>query len=301
MEGLEKWLYNREFLDKWDCHYNRLKAFSKQQGAIPGAFDEELTRWVCIQRNIMHMLPDELKKKLAALNLNFEGIDSTWESRYKQLARFVQKSGYACLPADQKHEVLKDWLIRQILNRRYLSESQFKRLDSLGVDWGTAISRDHRWEQMFLKLKDFYSAFGHCLVPQRWAMDRQLALWVSTQRREHSRNKLREDRERKLRELGFVWSVKTIYDSQWERYFQQLASFQQTHGHCRVPSKQEKLASWIERQRTAKTNKLLPADRERLDEINFIWRKASPLVCCPPQSLSKRTLRNQLQISLILS
>lgn len=159
----------------------------------------------------------------------------------------VQATGQVCtkkrayLPADQKHEVLKDWLIRQILGKRFLTESQFQRLDSLGVYWDTAISIDHRWELMFLRLKDFHKTFDHCQVPQKWAKDKQLANWVGVQRRMHSKNKLREDRQRMLSELEFVWNMKTQYDSQWERYFQELVSFHQTHGHCGVPGKYQKL------------------------------------------------------------
>jgi hypothetical protein len=125
---------------------------------------------------------------------------------------------------------------------------------------------------MYDKLKDFQRLFGHCRVPQKWENDRQLALWVTVQRRTRLEGKMREDRQRMLQEIGFIWAVRTEYDAQWEQYFQELVSFHQKHGHCRVPGQYQKLVSWIERQRLSRARNLLSADREkRLDEINFIW------------------------------
>jgi hypothetical protein len=206
------------------------------------------------------------------LNFDFESEGSTWEAMYRQLASFVEKNGHAYLPADQEFEVLKDWLIRQIISKRLLPESQFQRLDRLGVDWETAITKDQRWEMLFLRLKDFHKAFGHCRVPQKWVNDKQLAHWVTVQQRNHANYKIREDRQRRLSEVGFVWDIKALFDSQWEGYYSEMVAFHQRHGHCRVPGKHAKLVSWIERQRIARNNNLLSADRERrLDDINFIW------------------------------
>jgi hypothetical protein len=272
MEDPEKGLFNREFLDTWHGNFSKLEALGKQGGTFTGAMDEELARWVNIQRRIRHMLPIALKDKLAALDIDFEDMGCSWEAMCSQLAGFVEKNGHAWLPDDLKHEALRDWLNRQILSKGLLSTSQLRRLDSLGVEWDRALSRDHRWEMMLSRLKGFREAFGHCRVPQRWAKDRQLALWVTVQRRMHAKGKLREDRQRLLQQIGFTWDIKTQYDAQWEGFYQELAAFCKAHGHCRVPGRHQKLVSWIERQRTAKVKNLLPADRvEQLNRIGFIW------------------------------
>ncbi|GAB3530803.1 hypothetical protein GCM10027443_12160 [Pontibacter brevis] len=191
---------------------------------------------------------------------------------YGQLVLFVQETGHTFIPDDEKHEQLKDWLMRQIINKGLLSESQLQELDRLEVDWDIPISRNHRWNQMYWRLKDFYTAFGHCRVPRRWPEDKQLALWVIMQRKMHMKGKLSEDRERRLNELKFTWSIRDVYDAQWENFFQQLVAYSRRHGHCRVPCKHTKLASWIERQRLSKQKDQLPADRyKRLEEIGFTW------------------------------
>ncbi|MCC9165806.1 helicase associated domain-containing protein [Pontibacter harenae] len=272
MASVEKKLFDENFLNVWSHNYQKLEALCKQGKPIDASLDDQLAQWVSIQRRISHMLPNELKVELAALRFSFEEKDFSWITMYRQLAEFVQTHGHSCLPTDQKHEDLKDWLVRQVLGRRYLSEDQFQKLDSLGVYWDMPISRDHRWEQMYWKLKDFYTTFGLSMVPQNWAKDKQLAHWVMMQRKMYAKDKIREDRKLKLSALNFVWSIKDVYESQWELYFQKVASFHKTYGHCRVPCKHKKLVSWIERQRLAKKNKLLSVGREkRLDEIGFIW------------------------------
>jgi DNA-directed RNA polymerase subunit N (RpoN/RPB10) len=271
MGNLDKVFFNREFLDDWYRNYKNLEEYCEQRSASD-EMEDELAQWVEKQRGLRHLLPKELNQKLSGLVFDFEGKIISWDSMYRQLSNFVLKNGHTYVPVDQEHEKLRDWIIRQILNKSLLSEKQIKKLNNLGVDWDMPVSRDHRWELMFLRLRDFYNAYGHCRVPQKWRKDIQLAHWVQVQRRMYTQGKLREDREQKLNSIDFIWNIKTIFDSQWKQYYQELESFCQKHGHCRVPGKYVKLAGWIERQRTAKAKNILPADRERmLEKINFIW------------------------------
>jgi hypothetical protein len=66
-------------------------------------------------------------------------------------------------------------LVRQALNRRLLSESQFQSLDGLGVEWDRALIRDQRWELVYGRLDDFYRTFGHCRVPGK---QEKLVSWI---------------------------------------------------------------------------------------------------------------------------
>src|SRR5690606_28987641 len=199
MEDIKKVLFNREYLDRWYSKYNRLEEYCKNKKTGKGKLDIELAGWAENQRQIMHLLPPELKSKLTTLDFDFEGDKSPWDSMFRELSNFVQQNGHAYVPAEQEYEALRDWLIRQIMNRRLLTENQFQKMDMLNVDWDMAFSRDQRWELMFLRLRDFHETFGHSRVPQKWSNDPQLALWVQVQRRMYTQGKLREDREKKLR------------------------------------------------------------------------------------------------------
>ncbi|MFT2010550.1 helicase associated domain-containing protein [Pontibacter sp. 13R65] len=272
MAKLAKELFDSRFLEKWYRHYQQVVT----GGALAAAQDENLAQWLRIQARIRHMLPKELQEKLATLPPDLEEVQHSWEARFRQLANFAQQHGHTYLPADAAYEELKDWLIRQVIAKTYLSASQLQRLDQLGVDWEMTISRDHRWEQMWHRLQDFKELFGHCRVPQKWPHDKQLALWVTIQRRLHANNKLREDRARKLSQLNFTWNGHDVYQEQWEGFFGQLLAFRQAQGHCRVPCRHRKLVSWIERQRLLKKKGQLPDEREeRLNKIDFIWEASS--------------------------
>jgi hypothetical protein len=276
MEKSENKLFDAVFLDNWHRHYQQLAAFLKQKAhdraAGAGRMDAGLVKWVEIQRKIKNRLPCGLRRKLSALDLDLYGRSHLWEQRYNQLAGFVKEHGHAWLPADAGYEELKDWLQRQIQHKSLLSESRVKKLDALGIDWESGLTRDQRWEQMFLKLKEYRSTFGHCRVPHNWQPDKALANWVRVQRRQHARQRLCPDRERRLQELNFTWHIQSFFDARWQDCYQQVKAFYQAHGHCRVPGTNKQLTSWMENQKTARKKNLLRADREQqLNDLPFTW------------------------------
>ncbi len=277
MESLKTELWDTITLDNWYRHYHNLETFLQQNNPEPAAplldLDADLVKWISIQAKIRNKLPAELKTKLSALNFDFNPKNIAWELHYQQLVQFVRKNGHTRLPENEPAlEALRDWLLKQIQSKKYLSESRFQKLDSLGVDWELVITRDQRWEYMYLKLKAFYQQFGHSQVPQNWENDKALANWVRVQRRMKAQHKLRADREQQLNTLKFVWHIQEVYDSSWQHFYEELRLFYQKHGHCRVPGHHKQLTSWLENQRTAKKNKVLSAKREKqLNDLGFIW------------------------------
>jgi len=247
MEELGNKLFNSKFLENWHCHFHNLKAWLEQNRIgdllLTTEMDEELVKWIGIQNKIKNKLPAELRNKLAVLNFDLDQKGDIWEHKCRQLALFAQENGHINLPDGTKYEALKDWSLRQIQNKPYLSESQINKLEKLGIDWDLTFTREQRWNLMFLKLKEFHLTYGHCQVPQKWERDKTLANWVRVQRTLRAAHKLRQDRESKLNSLNFVWHIQTLYDAQWQHYYQQLKAFFQEHGHCRVPGKYKQLTS----------------------------------------------------------
>lgn len=277
MKNAANGLFNAEVLEDWEHHYDNLAAYQAlqdiQHRPFPAALKKDLDQWAGIQRRMQHMLPASLKNKLTAIGFDFTNQQPDWDHYLEQLTVFSQTHGHTYLPAaDPAYEALRDWLLRQIQGQQYLTKEQYEQLDALGVDWNLLSGKGLRWQQMFLKLKTFYQVYGHSRVPQKWALDRQLANWVSVQRRVYARNKMPAGRVRLLGQLDFVWHIQAQFDAQWDRFYRQLAAFRQQHGHCQVPGTCKQLVSWIERQRIARKNNLLPARREKqLNELDFIW------------------------------
>jgi hypothetical protein len=152
--------------------------------------------------------------------------------------------------------------------------------------------RRSRWRDQFRQLCDFKVQFGHCLVPQLYATNPKLGIWVSTQRWRY-RNKTEEEstsvtaeRIRGLNGIGFDWGTsKTDRASIWSERYQELREFKELFGHCNVPQHypaNAKLGNWISKQRfenrknTEGRRSPMTAERiQALDGIGFDWRTSN--------------------------
>jgi sugar phosphate isomerase/epimerase len=110
------------------------------------------------------------------------------------------------------------------------------------------------WEDQMEKLSRFKNQHGHCKVP---VSDEELGNFVKLARREYKlkhqgkKSSMTEDRERDLRNLGFVFEGgKTPQRSEpgrktWEERFEELLAFKEEHGHTVVPQNSGRLGNWV--------------------------------------------------------
>lgn len=276
MKPLED-INRNDIFEDWDKHFRDLISFKEEFGHcnVPLFYDKkkELAQWVDILRKSRTKLPVDFIRRLEEIDFEFKNPPKSWEDHYSELLEFSKTRGHIYLPLDEpKYEDLKDWLVRQKLDRNYLSSKQSRMLEELGIDWEDTSIRDLRWMSMFGKLKEFKKRNGHCKVPQKYTEDQKLSNWVSVQRRMNAAGKLNAQRKSKLRSVGFIWTFQEIYENQWEHHYQLLLDFKKKHGHCVVPGKHGALAGWVDRQRTNKTkNKISKTRENKLNEIGFIW------------------------------
>ncbi len=273
-------ILSKKAIVQWHCFYDELVLFQDIHGhcnVLPdNKKNQELVKWMLIQKRAKHQLPKEFRDKLKAIDFDFS-IDYIyyWYEQFEVLERFFAKYGHAHVPAtDPQYASLHEWLIAQVRNKNALSEYQTAKLDSLGVHWEFKDVRDWRWHEMYIQLKDFYRERGHCNVPQKWKVNKQLSNWVSVQRRRVAEGNMKRNRKDKLDAMGFIWDFREVYKNQWEDKFDRLVAFKNKYGHCKVPvtHPDQHLAGWVDRQRTLKSNGRLPATREqKLNEIGFIW------------------------------
>ena len=70
-----------------------------------------------------------------------------------------------------------------------------------------------KWDQMYSRLLAFREREGHCLVPNRYKLDRSLGQWVSAQRRQYKQMRngedtpMTEERAKLLESVGFKWAT----------------------------------------------------------------------------------------------
>jgi hypothetical protein len=99
---------------------------------------------------------------------------------------------------------------RKFHNNNKLRQDRKRILDEIGFVWKDDPgfkSDDNQWHQQCKKLLEYKRKSGHCMVPYRYEADKSLGGWVSDQRSNHKKNKLRLDRKRLLDEIGFVWKA----------------------------------------------------------------------------------------------
>ena len=118
------------------------------------------------------------------------------------------------------------------------------------------------WEYGFGQLMKFVDRKGHARVPGKHIEDGfRLGYWVNDNRGYYKTGKLNQYRIDLFESLGDVW-VWNQLDADWLEKFEELKAFAEEHGHCRVPTTNRSLRSWLRTVRNNYKNKTL--DKERI-------------------------------------
>ncbi len=174
------------------------------------------------------------------------------------------------------------------------SKTQLKQrvraLNKVGFIWdATSIPQSQRsshsdraWNNMFLELKKFHKAHGHCRVPSSTS----LGQWVVRMRflyRQDPPGKaklaLTQQRIDLLNSISFAWNTRS--EEMWQTRVGQLREFKRQHNHCMVPRnypENPQLSTWVATQRKnynkKQQGKPSPLTQERIDQLNslgFVW------------------------------
>ena len=85
------------------------------------------------------------------------------------------------------------------------SQDRVQRLEAIGFIW---CRQEHAWDKMYRRLVNYKKACGDCDVPYGWREDPQLGSWVVKQRYQRMKRLLREERVRKLDDVGIRCAAK---------------------------------------------------------------------------------------------
>jgi len=99
---------------------------------------------------------------------------------------------------------LARWVMtqRQMYRKGKLSEDRIGRLEAIGFIW---CRQEHTWNEMYQRLIKYREAHGDCEVPSEWKENPQLGSWVVKQGYWGKKGLLKEDRIKKLDEVGVWW------------------------------------------------------------------------------------------------
>eukprot|EP00978_Attheya_sp_CCMP212_P014598 scaffold37308_cov49-Attheya_sp.AAC.1 len=229
-------------------------------------------------------------------NKNKPRLRITWDQSYAELQTYFNTHGNSYVPA--RYGRLGMWVVRQRNTDRHKLESwQMDKLNALNFDWETKLEKDERaWDQMFGLLQQFLEEHGHSRVPCNYASQGlQLGQWVTSQHKYHRKGKIRDDRRRRLKSVGFLWARDErmvwndtkerspgVVDGTWKKMYNHLIEFHREHKHCMVSARMlvkmddgssKNLGTWIIRQRTALRDSILKEERKQLlDDLGFVWK-----------------------------
>jgi hypothetical protein len=259
----------------WENAFRLLRRYKDREGHcnVPVAHKEDgfgLGQWVINQRARRNVLTAERLRKLDEIGFDWNPFEKEWEGGFRILRVFKEREGHCRVTQDHNEDGFRlgQWVNVQRTGRNALSESRRQRLDEIGFSWNP---RDEAWEEALRHLKLYREREGHCSVPVAHKENGvRLGQWVFQQRQ--TKDRLSEERLRKLNDIGFDWDP---LEAAWEDGFRCLIVYKKREGHCRVPVayKDEngyRLGQWMFRQRQSKPT-LSRERRERLDELGFIW------------------------------
>ncbi|GAX62365.1 helicase [Candidatus Scalindua japonica] len=175
-------------------------------------------------------------------------------------------------------------------HRKQKSDDFGDKIDFFGVDISlktikesiTAVCTDklsNTWDLRYGELIQYKEIFGDCNVPSNWNENKQLAIWVGTQRSNYTYKLLSKDHIKRLEDIGFAWHadnslLRKHHEKKWGEMFEALTTYKNMYEDCNVPNgwPDKKLVGWVSRQRTEYRTENLSNERiESLESIGFEW------------------------------
>ncbi|MEM6844245.1 MAG: helicase associated domain-containing protein [Bacteroidota bacterium] len=212
--------------------------------------------------------PGKAPRCLRELAFPFEAdnYECRWMFNYYLLRQHVRDHGNDNISnLYRENRRLYTWILRQRQQAASLSPTRKAMLDDINFSWDRSSSAF--WEQMFKMLKRFYKKHGHTQVPSSY-VNQQLSEWVIRQRR--FSDKLTDDQQKRLTDLGFQFDMPRQRDLTFEVYFNLLKKFKEDHGHTNVTTyyPNKKLFNWV-RSLRQNEEKLEDTRHTRLKSIGF--------------------------------
>ena len=252
----------------WDTMYSEARRYYQANGdlLVPAAYITDtgfcLGRWIRTQRiaGVQGALSREQTAKLDAIGMVWKAVyKSRWLTNYELAKKYYEEHGnltvsrdYEVTGDDNKSIKLGVWVFtqRERYEKGQLSNEQIEVLTRIGMSWDR---HEDKWEMGFDYAKRYAEEYGDInFVPIDFEYDDfNISKWLHTQRTRHKQGKLAADREKKLEELGFKWSVNEAF---WDKGYENALKYKKLHGNLVIPKDYEcsdgfKLKSWINNQK----------------------------------------------------
>jgi Helicase associated domain len=166
------------------------------------------------------LLTKERLAKLEAIGFRFDPFEETWNRRYRELIAYCRHHGNCRVPADYPaNQCLAVWVGEQRYHYKKFREQRpnsmtahrIELLNEIGFEWNVF---DAQWNRKYERLREHIRMDGPRRVLSTTKHDREVHNWTKQQLQLYrakvrgKTNSLTDEREEKLKALGFPWHSK---------------------------------------------------------------------------------------------
>ncbi|MDE7325600.1 MAG: Helicase associated domain protein [Lachnospiraceae bacterium] len=292
---------NETLAASWDTMYAMAKEYYKIHGnlEVPAAYitadGYSLGAWVATQRKVYQgrtagCLSMEQARRLETIGMRWQGVrDAMWERNFCEAEKYFKEHGNLQVPADYVTGGgcrLGRWVRRQREQYRgWVQQNAIKEKgsDRNGIDTAKSLQENPGTME---------NGKGTCL-------DTEITVMAGKTRMRASREKLWEERVKKLTQIGMMWET----DDAWERRFELAREYYKEHGNLRMAADyivegvwlnrwlREQKASWEEEVgRNTKVGKTQGKKAQKKSLTQEQKEKLASIGLAPGQGVSKAEL-----------
>ncbi|MDX2370869.1 MAG: Helicase associated domain protein [Colwellia sp.] len=272
---------------EFQANFNALVDYKEEHGDcnVPLRYQNSsglaLDRWIRSRRKEYkaNQLSQERTQKLEKIGLDWDPSEAEFQANFNALIDYKEEHGDCNVPNRYKTcsgLALGRWLgsRRENYKKNTLSRERIERLEEIGFDWDQT---EIDYTIGFNALVEYKEEHGDCNVPKRFKTSSGYSLgrWITTRRDNYKKNKLSQEKIKKLEDIDFDWFPK---ETEYQTNFNALVDYKEEHDDCNVPNRYETstglaLGGWVgSRRREYKVNKLSTERIQRLEEIGFQWK-----------------------------
>ena len=281
----------------WERGLEEARKFREQFGnlQVPAKYktkdDYPLGKWINNARKRRNdgKLTEERIRQLDQMGMIWSVFDAKWEQGYALAAVYAQEYGNLDVPRDYKTadgKTLGRWIQNQELayEQKKLSADQIKRLETIGMQWGSRY--DRQWNEVYQAAKRYFEANGNLDVPVAYVSPEGYALgkWVRRQQYayrnpEKSNAILSQERNELLDAIGMQWEK----PDSWQHRYELAQEYKKECGNLEIPAKYKTadgiwLSRWVYNQKRllqSGSGKLSEEQKKKLKELLGYYVKIS--------------------------
>lgn len=207
--------------ESWNEYYKLAKTYYEKYNDIfvTQKYDLELCRWLNVQRElyIENKLSKEKIDKLNDIGMNWNkrrimNTNVPYEKYYSLAKEYFLVHNNLNVPSTYIVDGvnLSYWVNLQ--HKKYekneLTDDEIKKLEDIGMQFGSLKSYDEIWDEYYNYVRDYYKEHENLNMTQKYIVNGlYVGRWLNNQRLMYKKNMLSRERFKKLDSLGMVWDT----------------------------------------------------------------------------------------------